>query len=78
MDRVQRSNRFARKRLPSALHNLRRDAQDLPVRCRRRQVRASISRLRLCQFTKCRRSKYYAITLDESQIRGNDDFRSGK
>jgi hypothetical protein len=78
MDRIQRSNRFARKGLPGALHNLRRDPQDLPVGCRRRQVRASIRRLRLRQFTECRRSKHYAITLDEGQIRGNDYFRSGK
>jgi hypothetical protein len=39
-------------------------------------MRASIRRFRLGQFTKCRRSKYDAITLDESQIRGNDEFRS--
>jgi hypothetical protein len=78
MDRIQRSNRFARKRLPGALHNLRRDAHYLPVRCRRHQVRASIRRLRLRQLTHCRRSKYDAITLDERQIRGNDNVRSGK
>ena len=56
MDRIQCSNRFARKRLPGTLHNLRRDTQDLPVRCGRRQVRASIRRLSFRQFTKCRRS----------------------
>jgi len=78
MDRIQCSNRFARKRLPGALHNLRRNTQYLPVRCRRRQVRASIRRLRLRQFTNCCRSKYDAITLDERQIRGNDNIRSGK
>jgi hypothetical protein len=42
MDRIERSNRFARKRLPGALHDLWRDTQDLPVRCRRGQVRASL------------------------------------
>jgi hypothetical protein len=78
MDRIERSDRFAEKGLPGALHNLRRDAQDLPLRCRRRQARAPIRRFRLREFTKSRRSKYYAITLDEGQIRCNDDFRGGK
>ena len=78
MDRIQRSNGFARKRLPGALHDLGRDSQDLPLRCRRRQVRASIRRLGLGQFTECRCSKYDAITFDEGQIRRYDRCRGGQ
>jgi len=78
MDRVQRSDRFTRKRLAGALHNFRSNAQDLPVRCCQREVRASIRRLRFRQFTNCRCSKYDAITLDERQIRGNNNVRGGK
>ena len=71
---VECPNRFARKRLTRALDDFRTDAEDMPMRRRRRQVCAPVSRLGLCQLTQRGGAKQNAIALDEREVRCDDRF----
>lgn len=65
---VRRSNWFTRKWLPRALHNLWPNAENVPVRGRRRQARSPVRRLRFRLLTKGGRTENHAVALDEGQI----------
>jgi hypothetical protein len=68
MDRIERSNRFARKRLARAIDNLWRDPQDVPVGSRRREVRSPIGSFRFRHLVKCSGAQEYAVALDEREV----------
>ena len=72
MDRVQRSERLARKRLTCPFDDLRTNSQDVPPRGRRCQVRPSVRGLCLRELAKRGSTKKHTIALDDSQVRGDD------
>ena len=78
MDCIERSNRFSRKRPPSALDNLWTDAQHVPVRRCQRQVCSSVGHLGLGQLTERDSAEEYTIAFDQCEVRRDDAFRSGE
>ena len=64
MNRIQGSNRLARKRLTGSIDDLRGDPQHLPVRSSGSQVRASVGSLGFRQFFQRYRSQHYSIAFN--------------
>ena len=77
MNGVKGSNWFAREWLACALHNLRADTKNMPVRCRGREVRSSIGSLPLCQIAKRGCAEEDTIAFDKCQIRRDHRRRIG-
>ena len=70
---VEGPNRVARKRLPCAVHDLRPDAEDVPVRCGRGQVGAAVCDLRFRKFTQRCRPMEDAVAFNEGEVRREHD-----
>ena len=74
MNCLERPDRFARKGLPCAVHNLWTNTEHVPVRRRRRQVRASIGCLSFRELTKRRGTQKDPVALNKSEIRCDDEI----
>jgi hypothetical protein len=68
MNRVQGSNRLARKRLTGAIDDLRGDPQHLPVRSSGSQVRAPVGSLGFRQFFERYRARQYSVAFNQREI----------
>ena len=76
MNRVERSNRLARKRLAGSLDDLGPDSEDVPMGRRPHQVRAPVGRLGLRHFSQDGCAPQDPVALDQCQIRGDDRVRA--
>ena len=75
VDRVERPDRLAGKRLPRAIDNFAADSEDVPVCGSGREVAAAIGGVSLCQLAQNCGANQHSIALNHRQIRGDHDFR---
>ncbi len=68
MNRIQSSNRLARKRLTGSIDDLWGDPQDLPVSSGGNQVGAPVSSLGFGQFFERHRAQQYAVAFNQREI----------
>jgi hypothetical protein len=68
MNRVQGSNRLARKRLTGSIHDLWGNPQDLPVSSSDGQVSAPVSSFGFCQFFEGYRAQQYPVAFNQREI----------
>ncbi len=68
MNRVQGSNRLARKRLTGSIDDLLGDPKDLPVSSSDGQVRAPVGGLGFCQFFERYRTQQYPVAFNQREI----------
>ncbi len=75
MDCIKSTDWVTGKRLPRTINYFGSDPHHLPMRGCRNKVRSTVRRFGFSQFPERDGPQQYAITLDQGQIRSNNDFR---
>ena len=74
MNRIERADRFSRKWLSGAIHDLRRNPKRVPVHGYCRQVRSPIRCFDFRQIPYRGRSNEDSVAFNQSQVRSDDDL----